>query len=383
MYFVTFNIKTMFLRHNKLTMKILFFGAILAMFLAGCDNSNNTMSEATYSFYVGTYTEKDSEGIYKFELDANGSITEIGLVARSVNPSFLAFNNSKTKLIAVNEMEKGTLELYRIEKDSLIKLDVAASGGAHPCFVTSKNNYVLTANYSGGNIGLLSIDNNSLSGLLDLKQHFGKKQHPRQEAPHAHSVWFVPNTNEVIAVDLGSNELWFYKLNTHTNKLETAEQRVLAMADFAGPRHLCFHPDGKWIYVVNELNSTVSRVVKNEKAYVLYESVSTLPEGFKNPNTCADIHISDDGRFLYVSNRGHNSIAIFKVGSNGSLQLIGHESTKGDGPRNFSLSPDGAFMLVANQHSNNLVSFEINEESGLLSFKHEVKAYTPVCILFQ
>ena len=343
-----------------------------------------------YSFYVGTYTNGNSQGIYKYLLHKDGALTKIGLAAKSENPSFLTFSNDKKFLIAVNEINtkngKGTVESFLIKDDILQPINKSSSGGAHPCFVTTNNaNFVLTANYSSGNIGLLQLnDKGELSDLLDIQQHTGKGTTERQKEPHAHSAWFDYDNENIISIDLGTNELWFSKLDIERQKLTPSNPIKIAMKSGAGPRHLTFHPNKKWIYVINELNCTVTLLQKNNKSkYVKESSISTLPEGYTNPNTCADIHISADGRFVYASNRGHNSIAIFEVNTNnGSLKIIGYESTKGDSPRNFSLSPDGEFLLVANQLTNNIVAFKRNQKTGQLEFISQIEASTPVCILF-
>ncbi len=241
-------------------------------------------------------------------------------------------------------------------------------------------------NYTGGNVGLLRLnEKGELSPILDVQQHFGRGTTERQQAPHAHSAWFDPIDNNIISVDLGTNELWFSHLDTALQKLLPTNPLTLKMQPGAGPRHLVFHPKGKWVYVVNELDCTVTLLQKSDNGkYKKGVSVSTLPVGYTEPNTCADIHISSDGKFVYVSNRGHNTIAIYDVNAqNGSLKLGGHQSTHGDGPRNFSLSPDGKYLLVANQQTDNIVSFERDKSTGLLKYVCEIEAPTPVCILFQ
>jgi len=342
-----------------------------------------------YSFYVGTYTNSESKGIYKYLMQNDGTLKQIGLAATTENPSFLAMSSDKKYLVAVSEtnnQDNGTIASFLVEEDSLKLINQSSSGGKHPCFVAvNEAGYVLSANYTGGNIGLLKLDRNgNLSELLDLQQHSGSDITKRQKGPHAHSVWFEPNGNNVIAVDLGTNELIFSQLDTVSQKLVASNPYKLGMKSGAGPRHLTFHPNGQWIYVINELDCTVTQVTKTEtNDYVKGASLSTLPDGFTEENTCADIHISSDGKFLYASNRGDNSIAIFSVDSDeGSLNLVGHESTRGDGPRNFSLSPDDNYLLVANQHTNNIVSFKRDKVSGLLNYVSEVEAPTPVCILF-
>lgn len=340
-------------------------------------------SNIKHTFYVGTYTSGNSEGIYSYSLKEDGTLSKIKLVAKSENPSFLTFSDDKKYLVSVNENDPGTLESYTIKQDTLIKIKQTQAGGAHPCFVKVKDNYILTANYTGGNIGLLRFEENGqLSDLLDLKQHKGKSTHQRQDAPHAHSAWFIPNTqDEIVTADLGTNSLWFYTLDRDQEKLVYKHQ--LQMPEEAGPRHLDFHPNGKWMYVLNELKGSVSLVQKQGERYSVVNSFSTLPEDFEGKNTCADIHITKDGKFLYASNRGHNSLAIFSIDPDtGALTGKGFQPVKGSIPRNFALSPNDNFVIVANKDSNNLVSFKRDQTTGLLEFKDEIEAPNPVCILF-
>ncbi|MEA1885637.1 MAG: lactonase family protein [Bacteroidota bacterium] len=339
-------------------------------------------------FYIGTYTGSGSRGIYKGLLDNEGHIELKGLAAETENPSFLAFSTNGEFLLAVNEIgPEGKLESFRIEGDSLILVSRSSSGGAHPCFVSLNNDgYILTANYSSGTVGLLKMNNKGeLNGLLDAQQHRGSGTTNRQKGPHAHSAMFEPASTGVISVDLGTNELWFSELDTIGEKLLPAKQGRLAMDPGAGPRHLAFHPTGKWLYVINELNSTVTLVKKNETG--IFErgpSYSTLPASYEGDNYCADIHISSDGNYVYASNRGHNSIAIFKVeNKTGSLIPSGHSPTCGEWPRNFALSPGEDYLLVANQHSNNIVSLRRDRLSGSVEAVDTIKVTSPVCILFR
>jgi len=346
-------------------------------------------TQENQSFYLGTYTDGASQGIYKFELSATGSVKQIGLAVMSENPSYLALSADKKFLVAINEIKNdenvGTVESYMVFEDTLILLNRKSSGGAHPCFVNvNKEGYVLAANYTGGNVGLLKLENDGpLTELLDIQQHTGQGTTDRQAAPHAHSTWFNPMDGGIISIDLGTNELWFSTIDSVSQKLVPSTPEKLALNPGDGPRHLTFHPNGKWIYVANELSSSVTRLDRNEEgSYSMGPTISTLPAGYAEPNTCADIHISSDGNFVYASNRGHNSIAVLKVNEDGSLKLLGNKGCGGEGPRNFALSPDENFILVANQHTNNIVTLKRDQASGLLKYVSQVEALTPVCILF-
>ncbi|WP_054717999.1 lactonase family protein [Marinifilum fragile] len=356
---------------------------LISIFALSCNQSKEKkMTQAAYSIYIGTYTDTNSKGIYKIAMNKSGKFGELSLQAETKNPSFLCFANKGKNLLAINEINSldgvGSVESYKIG-DQLELISRKSSGGAHPCFVTEKEGIVLTANYTGGNTGLLRVDEKgNLSELMDVNQHKGSGTvEGRQDAPHAHSIWFHPNKDRVIAVDLGTNELWTSTIKD--DKFDHTERIV--MPEGSGPRHLAFHPNGKFIYVINELSNTIT-LLKGESLQTI-DNVNTLPQAFEGSSFTADIHISSDGKFLYGSNRGHNSIVIYAVLEDGRLELIGHESTRGEHPRNFSLSPDEKFLLVANQNTNNLVCFKRNKETGLLTFIDETKAPKPVCVLFE
>lgn len=374
-------------------MRKIYIGLSIILFAIISCKKNEYKSEPKkegYTFYVGTYTNEDSEGIYKYILHKDGTLDNVGLAVKTENPSFLTKSADGKFIIAVNEISNkenvGTVSSFSIKGDSLVLLDQSSSGGAHPCFVTiNTDRYILAANYTGGNVGLLRLEETGkLSDLLDIQQHTGSSITDRQQGPHAHSAWFSPDYKTVISVDLGTDALWFSTLDTLHQKFVPSEIKTLQMAPGAGPRHLAFHPNKQWIYVLNELDGTITLVEQNKDGiFEKKSSISSLPVGFKEPNKSADIHISADGKFIYASNRGHNSIAILEIDkNNGTLNLIGHESTHGDGPRNFALSPDNNYLIVANQHSNNLVTFKIDRNTGKLTFAGAVEAPTPVCILF-
>jgi 6-phosphogluconolactonase len=204
----------------------------------------------------------------------------------------------------------------------------------------------------------------------------------RQTRPHAHSIKFAPAENLVFSADLGTDQLDIFMLDD--KKLQANEQKFVKMKPGAGPRHFDFDEKGEYIFVINELNSTISTIKKEGEKWTTIETVSTVPENFEGQNYCADIHVSDDGKFLYGSNRGHNSIVVFAVDDETKkLTLKGFAGVEGDWPRNFSLSPDGNHLLVANQRSGNITLFKINKETGIPEFTgKEIKIPEPVCIEF-
>lgn len=379
--------------------RILWAFVIISIMSCNAKENRSTSNESVAqsekaSFYVGTYTniksvqEGGSQGIYQYSIDDNGILSKIGLATISENPSFLARTVDGKYVVAVNEIDSnngnGTIESYRIEGDILKKISSSSSGGAHPCHVSiNKIGQVIVANYTGGNVGLLNISKNgTLSDLLDVQRHDGKGTHERQEAPHAHSSWFRPDGRGVISVDLGSNDLWFSEIEN--NKFIQEKEQKLSMEPEAGPRHIVFHPNGKYLFVLNELDNTIGLIhMQEDGSYSLGETYSMLPGGFTDFSKGADIHLSKDGRFLYASNRGHNSIAIFSVNDkDGSLKMVDTEATKGNSPRNFQLAMNDKFLVVANQKSDNIVCFKRDSETGMLTYVSQIEVPAPVCLLF-
>ena len=358
----------------------------LFMFLGCLTCKSTVMPEppvtlpATQSFWVGTYTDDTgSEGIYRFELSREGQLRKIGLASPASNPSYLTYANNGRSVIAVNENQDGTVEAFRVNNDQLLSTSQSESGGAHPCHVQADAaGNVLAANYTGGNVGLLTISAKGiLSELLDTQDHTGTTG----QTPHAHASYADPKTDNKIAVDLGTDALWLSRVRG--GQFIFAKPRTLALDTGAGPRHAAFHPNGKWLYVINEYANTVTRVTRGVAGYRKGPSVSTLPPDFAGESFCADVHLSSDGKYLYGSNRGHNSIAVFAIDPRtGDLRLLANEPVRGDWPRNFTLSPAGRYLLVANQRSNNIVAFRRDATTGLLDYVSEIAAPAPVCLLF-
>jgi 6-phosphogluconolactonase len=351
------------------------------------------------SFYVGTYTSGKSEGIYFYSLNlASGKLTQISTTKNVKDPSYLAIAPNRRRLYAVNEVEdfggkkSGALSAFDIDQrtGSLRLLNQQPSLGGAPCYVVvdRTGKFVLVANYSGGNVAVLPIRRDgSLGEATDLKQDSGSSINTeRQEGPHAHCIVLDPTNQFAYACDLGTDKITIYKFDARLGKLIPARTPWVQVKPGSGPRHLTFHPRGEFAYVINELHATVTAYARDRVQGGLKEvqTIATLPSDFSGADTSADIHISRDGRFLYCSNRGHDSIAAFQIDQrNGKVNFIAHESSGGKTPRNFAIDPTGAFLLVANQHSDKIVSFRLDPETGRLSATgHVAEVPSPVCLKF-
>jgi 6-phosphogluconolactonase len=244
---------------------------------------------------------------------------------------------------------------------------------------------VLAANYGGGNAVICPVKSDgSLGEVSDVAQHTGKGGDPkRQDGPHAHMALLDAAGNYAFVPDLGIDRVMIYKVDMAKGKL--VPNGFAAVKPAAGPRHMAFHPSGKFGYVINELDSTMTAFTydKSKGALTELQSLSTLPAGFKETSYCADVHVHPSGKFLYGSNRGHNSIVAFAIHTAGKLSLIGHTSTQGKWPRNFGIDPSGQFLLVANQQSDSVVTFRIDQKTGNLTPTGQVTEIpAPVCLKF-
>jgi 6-phosphogluconolactonase len=365
--------------------------------LIACHKETLSMSPTNeLVVYVGTYTSQGSEGIYIYRFDpASGALTLQNAVADAANPSFLTVDPKQRFLYAVQEnndyldKNQGSVRAFKIDPNTfnLTPLNEQPSLGASPCFAAVDPSGALLAlsNYTSGNIALLPINSDgSLQPASDMVQHSGSGANPqRQEGPHAHSVNFSPDGQFLLAADLGIDKIMIYKVDAANGKLIANTPPFAAARAGAGPRHLTFDPTGTHVYVINEINSTITAYTYSQQNGSLseFQYVSTLPADYYGSNTCADIHITPNGRFLYGSNRGHNSLAIFKIDeTTGRLIPAGHASSGGKTPRNFAIDPTGNYLLAANQDTNNIVVFRINQEDGSLTSLHDVKVSMPVCV---
>ena len=349
-----------------------------------------------YLLYVGTYTSGSSEGIYTYGMDpVTGRLTRLSSV-KSNNPSFLAVNPGRF-LYAVNEVGEmdgrrtGGVSSFAINPydGKLTFINQQPSEGADPCHLSfdKGRKCLLVANYTGGNVAVLPIQRDgSLGPAIDVKQHEGSGPREQQKSAHAHFIKLDRANRFAFAADLGSDKVMIYRFNSATSKLNAAPQPFAALHSGAGPRHLTFHPNGRHIYVINELDSSITTFKYNpvQGTLTAFESVSTLPRDFTGTSYCADIHVSRSGRFLYGSNRGHNSIVVFAIDPrSGRLSLVEHVSTEGKWPRNFTIDPSGRFLLVANQHTNNVVTYHINSQTGRLTpTGNTAEIPIPVCLQF-
>jgi 6-phosphogluconolactonase len=341
-------------------------------------------------FYVGTYTDS----IYLVRMDRrSGELLRVGTVNAGANPSFLSIHPNGRVLYAVNELEPtGTVSAFAIETGTggLTRLNQQPSGGGAPCYVSvdRSGRVALVANYAGGSVALLPIQaDGALAPATSVVQHAGKGPNAdRQEAPHAHCILPVASNRFALAADLGADRVFVYRLDIDGKSLRHVEGGDAVMRPGAGPRHIAFHPTLPLVFVANELDSTVVTLRFEAERGTLspLDTRSTVPTGWSGTNYPADVHVAANGRTLYVSNRGHNSIAVFSVAqSTGALALDQVVPTDGDWPRNFSLDPTERWLLVANQRSDSVVVFGRDPDNGKLTpTRQRITIPSPVCLRF-
>ncbi len=341
------------------------------------------------SFYlvVGTYTSKSSEGIYVYEFNAlTGETKKVSVAMGLSNPSFLTVSPDEKYVYAVAENEpEGSVYALQFDKakGQLKLLNEQSSAGAHPCYIDidQSGKWLAVANYSGGSVSVFPINADKTVGTISqMIPHTGASVNAeRQTSPHPHSAVFAPHHNNVFVPDLGKDKIIQYQLDKVTGKMNVVET-IDGIAG-SGPRHLTFHPNKKFGYVINELNASIT-VYQYNKTLTPIQTVNTLPDDFKNQNWCADIHLSPDGKFLYGTNRGHNSIVCYRVdATTGKLSLVERVDVNGKWPRNFMIDPTGNYVLVANQETDNIAVFKRDQKSGKLQLTDkEIKVSMPVCL---
>jgi 6-phosphogluconolactonase len=349
--------------------------------------------------YVGTYSGPKSQGIYVFKLDLkSGVVTSMGLAAESKNPSFLAIHPGGSLLFAANETNEfngkksGAVSAFSIQPGNgkLTLLNQQASEGDGPCHlvVDRSGKFLLVANYGGGSVAVLPIGpQGRLDKAVSFIQHRGSSVNPqRQKEPHAHSINLDAGNRFAFVADLGLDQVLIYRFNAADGSLTPNKPSFVSVNPGAGPRHFSFHPNGRFAYVINEIQSTVTAFSYDAKGGNLQEvqTLSTLPPGFQGETDTAEIQVHPSGKFAYGSNRGHDSIAIFGIDEKtGRLTLLGNEPTQGKTPRNFGVDPTGQFLLAANQDSDSVVVFRIDQQTGRLKATGQtLQVGSPVCVKF-
>ena len=372
---------------------------VLLLLMPTQNVAQKSHSRGKYLVYIGTYTGPASKGIYAYRFDAaTGQTTSLGLVAETVNPSFLAIDPSRRFLYAANEVsdyqgkKSGAVSAFSIDRKSgkLTFLNELPSGGAGPCYVSldKTGKHVMVANYDSGSVAVFPVlGDGKLGEPSSVIQHTGHGPDPkRQEGPHAHQIDTSPDNRFALASDLGLDEVLVYRFDAAKGTLAANDPPFAKVAPGAGPRHFVFHPNAKFLYVIDEVASTVTAFSYDAAGGKLQSltAVSTLPEGFKGSNDTAEIKVSPDGKFLYGSNRGHDSIASFSLDSATSTPtFVEAVSTDGKTPRNFEIAPGGDYVFAANQESNNVVIFKVDKATGHLTPTGQVlETPSPVCIKF-
>ena len=349
----------------------------------------------TVSVYIGSYAKKEEGGIHHFKFDpAAGTLTAAGTTSGVGNPSFVAVSPDKKFLYAIGESggkKGGAVVSFSIDEKSgaLSQLSESSSVGNGPCYVTADKTgkVVLVANYGGGSIASLPVSaDGKLGEAATFVQHTGSSINKgNQEKPHAHSINVSPDNKFALAADLGIDKILVYKLDPAKGTMTANDPPSVDLPPASGPRHFAFHPSAKYVYACGEISSTVHAFTYDAEKGALkhVQSLSTLPNPVKG-NSTAECQVHPSGKYVYVSNRGHDSVAVFQVDeSTGRLTAAGYTPTGGKTPRNFCVDPTGKWLLAANQGSDNVVVFKVDEKTGLPHpTGNEVSVPKPVCVKF-
>lgn len=349
----------------------------------------------TYRVYVGTGTGDDTGGIFSFLFDGeSGVLTPEHDAVPLMNPTYLTLSPDQRYLYSVSETDSGTVSAYRIDPESgaLTLLGTRSVHGAAPCYISTDATgaWVLVANYVNGNVASFPVqDDGSLGEAAEVVPHQGTlgSHTERQEAPHAHYIRMDPQNRFALATDLGIDEVRAYPLDLETGSFRADSAAIYTAAPGSGPRHLDFHPNGRFVYLVGELTGTVSVLAYDAETGALSEvqTLSTLPDGFEGLNISADVHVHPNGRFLYVSNRGDSdNLAIFAIDEEtGLLGLAGYQDEGVVWPRNFAIDPSGEYLLVAKRRADEITVFHIDQATGLLTpTGYNIAVPAPTCIQF-
>lgn len=355
--------------------------ALLVGMIFMSDHNAHSANDARPLVFISSFLGGAEGAIQAFRLDATaGTLTPVQRTAGIAHPFFLALSPNRQFLYSIQAKEFGSTEeeqvvAYAINRGSgeLKRLNEQSSRGTASCYLTvdATGKTLLVANYSSGSVASLPVRaDGSLGEAATFVQHEGKSVNAeRQEGPHAHSFVISPNNQHAYAADLGLDKIQGYRLDAAQSKLSPLHQPFVRTLPGAGPRHLNFHPNGKHLYAINELANSVTLFEYDEKTGILIErqTISTVPDDFKGTSHCADLKITPDGKFLYGTNRGHDSIAAYRLAEDGRLTLIGIQPSLGAGPQNLAIVADGKLLLCANMPGNNVAVFRINPETGALT----------------
>jgi len=359
--------------------------------------------------FVGTYTHWDelplhhnppgsaSRGIYRFRFDPeNGRLTPLGLAAETRNPTWIAFAPSGRFLYAANEIYRfdgraaGAVSAYAVDPatGTLAFLDQVSAGGTGTCFlrVDHSGRNVLLANFGSGSVAVLPVGaDGSLRPASAFVQDTGAGPNPRQATPHAHSFNVSPDNRLAVEAEFSTDRLMVYRFDAAAGALRPADPPFVALAPGSAPRHFTFHPNGRLAYALDEIDSTLVALAYDGRAgrFGILQTISTLPDGFKGKNTAAEVLVHPSGRFLYASNRGDNSIAVFAIGSDGGLRPLAWVASGGRTPRGFCLDPAGRWLIAANQDTHNITVFSIDPATGIPApTGQSLEVRSPVCVQF-
>lgn len=373
--------------------------SILILLLCSFAYASANAADYKYLVFVGTYTGNGSLGIYAYRFDpADGELTSVGLAAATENPSFLVADPTDRFLYAVDELDTfngsptGAVSAFAIERETgkLKFLQRVSSLGAAPAHLSldKTGRYLLVANYSGGSVAVFPIRNDGkLSPHSAFEQQHGSSINPKRQAgPHAHSVLTSNDNRFVLSADLGTDQLLVYRFDAQNGSVTANNPAFAKVEPGSGPRHIAFAPSGKFVYLANEMKATVTVFSYNARSGTLEtkQTVPTLPKYFRGENTEAEIVIDETGRFLYVSNRGADTIGVFGINSkDGTLSFVQNVLSGGKVPRSFAIDPTGRWLFAANQGSNNIQLFRIDSGTGRLTAANSVSGiFSPVCVIF-
>jgi 6-phosphogluconolactonase len=385
----------------KLLISLLVAGFAIFAITAFGQGGASSSGSGDVLVYFGTYTGEKSKGVYVSRLDvASGGLTPPELAGETTSPSFLAVHPSRNFLYAVNEVrtfegkESGSVSAFAIDRKTgkLTALNQQASVGRGPAHlvVDRAGRNVLVANYGGGSVAVLPIGTDgTLKPASAFIQHTGASVNAeRQKGPHAHSINLDPANRFAYAADLGLDKVLVYRFDANNGSLVANDPPFASVQPGAGPRHFAFHPDGRFAYVINEMHVTVTAFSRDRDrgALTALQTISTLPPGrsVETGYSTADVQVHPSGRFLYGSNRGHDSIVVFAIDEkSGRLTYVENRPTQGSTPRGFGIDPSGTYLLAANQRSDTVVVFRIDRQTGRLTpTGHTIEVGAPVCVKF-